>query len=385
MSFELSGLPASWWAHASEASLEFACFALVVALLDVLLARFAAPELRAALWLAVLAKLLLPSAVPAALRWSLPAALVPAALEESLRSNAASASTSSRLAPAAFGLWLAGVALLAVLGVVRYRGLRRRRWAESEPAPRFVRALADDVAARLRLARPAPVRVFDGPGDRGGPVVLGYLRPVVLVPRALLASRKREELELVLFHELAHVKRRDPLWSLLCLALQVLYWFHPLVWMARRRLALLRELACDQTVGRALGGETASYRRALLSLARPWALEASGEGLAFLTPRSQLVVRLRSLERPVANNAALRRTQAAVLFTLLFVCCLPRAPRLTVPFPYELPPLENLEGCLRLRYAVLAMQAHAETVEGSELAPWLVPSTQNSPPEDSQP
>lgn len=381
MSPDLSRLLELWWGHAAEASVQFACFALVVALLDVLLARFAAPELRAALWLAVLAKLLLPSAFPAALRWSIPASIVPSALEESFRGNAASGSASDWLAPAAFAVWFAGVALLASVGVARYRSLRRRRWNESEPAPRFVCSIASDVAVRLGLTRPAPVRVFRG---RGGPVVLGFLRPVVLVPRSLLSGRQREELELVLFHELAHVKRRDPLWSLFCIAMQVLYWFHPLVWMARRRLAVLRELACDQTVGRALGGDTANYRRTLLSLARPWAMSAHSGGLAFLTPRSQLAVRVRSLERPISSNAILRRTKAAVLFTLLFACCLPRAPKFTVPFPYELPSLEDLEGCLRLRYAVLAMKAHAETVEGSELAPLLLQSTKDSPHEDPQ-
>ena len=375
MTTELSRMLELWWAHAAEASIQFACFALVVALLDTLLARFAAPEPRAALWLAVLAKLLIPTAFPDALRWSVPASLLPSALEESWSGNSASGSALAWLAPAAFALWLTGVALFAAVGVARYRSLRRRRWNASEPAPRGVRTLATEVASRLRLARPAPVRFFDGPG---GPVVLGFLRPIVLVPRSLLAEGRREELELVLFHELAHVKRRDPLWSLLCIAMQVLYWFHPLVWMARRRLAVLRELACDQTVGRALGGDTAGYRRTLLSLARPSYASTHTGGLAFLTPRSQLAVRVRSLERPIPSSTTWRRAKAAVLFSLLFACCLPKAPTFSVPFPYELPPLEELDGCLRLRYAVLSMKAHAETVEGSELAPLLSNSTQDS-------
>ncbi len=381
MNSELSRLLELWWAHAAEASVQFACFALVVALLDTLLARFAAPEPRAALWLAVLAQLLIPSAFPEALRWSIPVSIVPSALEESWRGNSASGSASVWLAPVAFAVWLAGVALLAWLGVVRNRSLRRRRWNESEPAPRFVRSLANDVAAKLGLTRPAPVRVFNG---GGGPVVLGFLRPVVLVPRSLLSGRQRKELELVLFHELAHVKRRDPLWSLLCISVQVLYWFHPLVWMARRRLAILRELACDQTVGRALGGETSDYRRTLLSLARPWSSGAPTGGLAFLTPRSQLAVRIRVLERPIPSNATWRRAKAAVLFTLLFACCLPKAPTFSVPFPYEIPAREDLDGCLRLRYAVLAMKTHAETVEGSQLAPLLSQPTKHSLRQDSQ-
>jgi len=380
MNSELTRVLELWWAFAADASIQFACFALALALLDLLIARFAAPEVRAALWLAVLAKLLFPNASPAALRWSIPASIVPSVLEDSLHGNGETQPISAWLAPGAFALWLAGVALLASVGLVRYRRLRQGRLENSEPAPCSVRSLAGDVAARLGLSRPAAVRVFRG---RGGPVVLGFLRPVVLIPRSLLSSGQREELELVLFHELAHIKRRDPLWSLLCISMQVLYWFHPLVWMARRRLALLRELACDQTVARALGGDTADYRRTILSLARPWVMGPDRIGLAFLTPRSQLAVRIRSLEGPISNNRALRRTSSALLFTLLFICCLPRAPKLTVPFPYPVPPLEDLEGCLRLRYAVLSMTAHAQTVEGSELAPLLLQSTERSLHKDS--
>lgn len=375
MSLQLSQLLEFWWAHAAEASIQFACFAVALLILDVLLARLAAPELRAALWLAVLAKLLFPNAFPNTLHWSIPASFVPSGIEEPLRGMPTAESPVAWPARAAFAVWLTGVALFSLIGVARYRNLRRKRLNESVHAPQFVQSIAGDVARNLGLRTAAPVRIFDG---FGGPVVLGFVHPVVLVPRSLLLSELREELELVLYHELAHVKRRDPLWSLFCISMQVLYWFHPLVWLARRRLTDLRELSCDQTVGRALGGDTANYRRTLLTLAQPGTVKARLGGLAFLTPRSQLALRVRLLERPISSNWALRQSKAALLFSLLFVCCLSRTPKINVPYPYQVPPLEDLEGCLQLRYAVLSMNAHAETVEGSELAPLLSQATKDS-------
>lgn len=372
MSLAAGSLLEAWWAHATRASVECACFALGALVIDLFLVRRSVPELRTALWLGVLAKLLFPGALLAPVSWSVPDSVLPASLVGSLSGANGAGAASSWLPAAAFCLWISGVTVFAAVGVARYRRLRRQRLAESDPAPQMVLRLGADVAARLGLRKRLPVRVF--PGTESA-VVLGFWRPVVLVPQSLLAPQRREELELVLYHELAHVRRRDPQWSLLCLAVQVLHWFHPLVWLVRRRLSCLRELGCDQTVGRALGGDTRSYRRALLTLAGPMAPRATGEGLAFLRPRSQLLTRLRSLERPIPSRPLLRQACALSLFAFLLACSLPEPRELPVPFAHEIPPLEDMEGCLRLRYAVQAMRFHASTVEGSELAPLLAQST----------
>jgi beta-lactamase regulating signal transducer with metallopeptidase domain len=221
--------------------------------------------------------------------------------------------------------------------------------------------LTREAADRLGLNRLPEVRIPEG---ARGAAVVGFLRLVVVLPQRLIQTATREEVGHVLLHELAHVKRRDPLLQLFCLVVQVVFWFHPCIWLARRRLSTLTELSCDQTVAAALGGSTAEYRRTLLRLARPMLLPQPFGSLAFLRRRSQLLLRMEWLERressrrgkapPGTALTCLRRSLAVGLGTLVLLCCAPVA---RPPADWERftpPPLESLQGCLQLRYAVQA-------------------------------
>ena len=136
-----------------------------------------------------------------------------------------------------------------------------------------------------------PVIVRD---DVRGPCVVGVLRPAVVLPSFMLD--RRVELEHAVLHELAHVKRRDPLVNALCLGLHLVYWFHPMVWFARRRLATLREVACDARAV-AASGTPDDYRTTLLRLARELVTE----------PR-QPVLGLFRQRRPVTDPSGRART-----------------------------------------------------------------------------
>ncbi len=336
----------AWWGWVGPVSLQVLPLAVVVALLDRLLARRAWPQLRAALWLVVALKLVVPPTLssPVSLARVVP---LPASSSASVPETSA--------VPAIFLAWLVGVLVFAAVTAWRYRGLRRR-WLAGRPAPQpaWLAAAARDAADRLGLKRLPPVRLQP---NVPGPAVVGFLRPVVVLPAGLPSSASREQVGHVLLHELAHVKRRDPLASLALLALQLLYWFHPLVWLARARLAALRELCCDQTVTGALRGDAPAYRRTLLELARPLVSRPAPGGLGLVHRHSQLLARLEWLERPLARRPHVRRAATAFAFAAIFACCVPLAPR-EAPSPVsQLPPLEDLEGCLQLRYAVFGLLA----------------------------
>ncbi|HEY1760018.1 MAG TPA: M56 family metallopeptidase [Bryobacteraceae bacterium] len=98
------------------------------------------------------------------------------------------------------------------------------------------------------------------------PLTVGWLWPKILLP---LEWREwdREKLDAVLAHEGAHVRRRDGLVSALAGLNRCIFWFHPLAWMLERRLALLAELACDESCVATLGNRE-SYARLLLDMAR---------------------------------------------------------------------------------------------------------------------
>jgi hypothetical protein len=113
------------------------------------------------------------------------------------------------------------------------------------------------------------------------PTLLGFLRPRLLLPAGLATSFSREELRHVFLHELAHIKRGDILAGWLMLALQIVHWFNPLVWVAFYRLRVDRELACDAlALSYARPGENESYGLTIIKLLERFGRAVWAPGLA---------------------------------------------------------------------------------------------------------
>jgi len=85
------------------------------------------------------------------------------------------------------------------------------------------------------------------------PTVIGVLRPLIVVPEHVADHGSDADWDGILVHELAHVKRHDAYWNVLGMVVTALYWFHPLVYWARRDLADTRECACDDWAVHTLG------------------------------------------------------------------------------------------------------------------------------------
>ena len=142
--------------------------------------------------------------------------------------------------------WLAGAAVAAArLAWVTLRLSAAVRGLRPVRDPALAHLLAE-CAASLRLRRlPALLEAHDA----FGPALIGLLRPRVVLPACVLrGSFDRDELRLILMHELAHMKRWDVAANWLLAALGVLHWFNPLLAFAFRRMRLDRELACDELV-----------------------------------------------------------------------------------------------------------------------------------------
>lgn len=182
--------------------------------------------------------------------------------------------------------WSSGVLLLASRAGVQWLDLRRLVRA-ALPAPAWQERLdrlaaASGVAGRVRILRS---------GGVSSPVLVGVIRPVILLPVAVMCCMPVAQVELILAHELAHVRRLDPLANLLQMAIETLYFHHPAVRWISREVRNEREICCDRA---ALSGQPGSRREYIEALAtlgelsrqRPMVLASNG---GLLLERVQLI------------------------------------------------------------------------------------------------
>ena len=178
-------------------------------------------------------------------------------------------------------LWAAGVGALSFWHVGGYIVVRRLQRRGVLPAPAWLAQQVDQLRVRLGIAR--PVRLLQSILV-DVPVVVGWLRPVILTPAAALTELSPQALDAVLAHELAHIRRSDYLVNLLQTVVETLLFFHPAVWWVSRQVRLERENCCDD-VAVAVSGSRIAYAQALTTLetarrAPQWALAATGRARA---------------------------------------------------------------------------------------------------------
>ena len=177
--------------------------------------------------------------------------------------------------------WIAGVALFYLRTLLSWMAVQRLRHASSAAAPAFWQHRLEQLAQRLGIRRIVALLTSDLVDV---PVVAGFLRPVIFVPTALLTGMPVEQLEYLLIHELAHVRRFDYAVNLLQKAVEGLLFYHPAVWWVSHVLRTERENCCDDAVVAMTEtrGGAREYASVLASLERNRntpALAASGGNL----------------------------------------------------------------------------------------------------------
>jgi beta-lactamase regulating signal transducer with metallopeptidase domain len=159
---------------------------------------------------------------------------------------------------ALLAVWLCGAVLMAARLIARVRNDRRDA-GTSGPTPSF-------------LTQGVPVRL-SATGQE--PSVDGLLRPYVLLPLRIARLLSKKELDAVLIHEITHARRRDNLIGLLYEVALCGLWFHPLVWLTGFRLAMFRELSCDDSViARSRGADLVTAMAKLVTPGKPNSLRA---------------------------------------------------------------------------------------------------------------
>jgi beta-lactamase regulating signal transducer with metallopeptidase domain len=148
---------------------------------------------------------------------------------------------------------------------------------------------------------------------RRGPAVNGILRSHILLPRGIDRLLSERELNSVLMHELTHARRHDNLLRLIYEIALCALWFHPLVWITGSRVALYRELSCDESViQRGHGRELVSALAKLANSDEALLLQATAT--SFLSHRLAQLTAARPSRMSMAANALL-----SVCFAVVFV------------------------------------------------------------------
>ena len=358
---DLATLATGWWSWIAPLAVQAAICVALVLLLDRALARRGWPQLRHALWLLAALRFVLPPTLSSPI--SLGAWLAPALAPAPAAAAGQPAAADHRLLLAT---WLVGV--LVALAVALRGWQSARAVVRGEPAPPWMQSLAARTAHRLRLRR-VP-RVVLAPHVSSA-CVRGLVHPVVALP----GGTERADVEALLVHELAHVRRGD-LWLDAALTLlRAVFWFHPGAWLVKARVAQVRELCCDATAAAALGPRAGEYRATLLRVAARILGEPSpAPQPAFAGASSQIVARLRALEAGPPRHPALRSACIALVALVLAACVLPLArpsaedvadgARLQAARDLIASAMDGSSrpGCFRLHYAAMLIAADEHTL-----------------------
>ena len=215
--------------------------------------------------------------------------------------------------------WLGSLGSLAIpawaLGVILFS--LRLAWGSrqvavlrrsGEPAEGPVLAVAAAIGSRLGLTRPVRLLITS---LAEGPSVVGWIRPVILLPAATLIGLTPEQLEAVLAHEFAHIRRYDYLVNVLQMVVETLLFYHPAVWWTSARIRHERELCCDD-LAVSLCGDPVCYARALTKLER---LRTFAPKMAMGSNDGPLLYRIQRL-----TGAATRRFGPSRLPGILAIC-----------------------------------------------------------------
>lgn len=200
-------------------------------------------------------------------------------------------------------VWFAGVALFSVRLFGGWIVARRYARRAVRPASDHIQALARQLADRLAVRRVVSILQSHAVAV---PVLIGWLKPTIVFPVAALAGLSPTQVEALLAHELAHVRRHDYLVNLLQSVSEALLFYHPAVWWLSRRVRAERELCCDDLAVSVC--DRLVYATALTDLA---AMAAPGVALA--ATDGNLLVRVRRILGHDAAGPAARTGMIPVL------------------------------------------------------------------------
>jgi beta-lactamase regulating signal transducer with metallopeptidase domain len=226
----------------------------------------------------------------------------------------------SRLSPSPDALpwlveaWLLGVAFFSLRSAGGFLLLERERRKQSTTASARVLAMCQTLQRRLGLER--AIRYCECTWLQA-PAVIGWFRPILLLPVTALTGLSEEQLQLVIVHELAHIQRFDPFVNVFQISVETLLFYHPAVWWLNKRIRAEREHCCDD-VAVSLCGNPVEYARAL-TLMEEWRTAPAWAMAANRGPLSERIFRVLGLKATGARTRGIGLTGGVLCLTAALV------------------------------------------------------------------
>jgi beta-lactamase regulating signal transducer with metallopeptidase domain len=212
-------------------------------------------------------------------------------------------------------LWGVGAFIFSARTIGGWWYLRGLRQHTQTPGEFWVKRVSS-LASSMGITR--VVRILET-NRIHAPIVVGFLKPVILIPMGMISGLTTAQLESILIHELTHIRRADYLINLLQTVLEGIYFFNPFVWVVSELIRTEREHCCDDTVVR-LQRNPLAYVRALASL-EEFRLSRSSFAVALADNNKQLLKRIRRImEKSAKQYPSAGRIVPLVLLAIGLFC-----------------------------------------------------------------
>jgi len=211
-------------------------------------------------------------------------------------------------------VWAVGVTLCLASLFMHWCQVQRMKSRFDKVTDNRVLILVNEICSQLSVRRPPEIRISR---ESVSPFLVGSLRPVIVLPASLVESSSTEQLNASLIHEVAHVKRRDLFWNWSPVLAGAVFYFHPLVWLAKREWYLAQEIATDEVAMSVSRLTVAQYADSLVELAANYTgVDYPNLTVAVTETYSQLRRRLVAMKTFSKLTPRYRLTLAATVFAI---------------------------------------------------------------------
>jgi bla regulator protein blaR1 len=208
-------------------------------------------------------------------------------------------------------LYLSFVLILSFKSLLEYTRIKSLRIKNLSNLPDFWQTRVGELVSRTGLRKSVPVFLCPGTSI---PVVAGFIKPVILLPLAMLSSLDVRQVETILLHEFYHVRNYDHLVNTIQNFLEILFFFHPATWWISSHVRSEREKRVDELVVSATG-KPLLYAKALLTLETK--RQVSNQAVIAATgSKNQLLIRIKNI-MTMENKATNPVRKTAALLTIL--------------------------------------------------------------------